>query len=335
MEIYYKNLYENIFSEQTRGYRRLRVVSGYASSDYLSRIISEFPNLEIELFIGMTFQGVSNSDHSGFKSVMQKNDNVKVYYQVLGIPNHMKIYEFSSVTDKKIFIGSANFSENGFFKHKEILAEVLYLPEILFVEQQRNSLLCTDPKIDRYIDFYENEYEEFGDMEEEKHIKADATRSENKHSATKKRERARHKWELLRQNIDPQYHRSFDITIMLPPENNPRWDDRGINSWVNNKTPVIEQTPRLSFSLVFPREEFIIYTDDNQVLKAKLTGRFNGNLDILNVNLYDYIRGRIGLLEKRPISYQDLVLSGYTTLYLTRVNNNEYIMSFNKNDKLF
>lgn len=335
MELYYEKLYENIFSKRANNYKCLCIVSGYASANFLSRIISEFPHLNIELFIGMAFQGITTSDHSGYRTLMQKNDNIKVYYQMLGVPNHMKVYQFSGPSLLKTFIGSANFSDTGFFKHKEILTESVEVPNTIFEEQRKNSLLCTNPLVEQHIDFYENEYKEFIESEDEKTVLVGESKTEYRLVKKEKRERAKRKWELLRGNMDPMFYRSFEITVMMPPENNPRWNDRGINSWVNNKTPVIEQTPRLSFSTVFPQEEFIVYTDDNEVMKARLNGNFNGNLEFLNINLYQYIKQRIGLVKERPISYSDLILAGYAKLYFTRLNYNEYVMSFNENDKLF
>jgi len=344
MEIYIEDLYENIFGRVANDYTSLKVISGYASANFLSRVINDFPHLKIELFLGMTSQGVSEKNHLDFQSLMKKNGNISVFYQVEGIPNHMKILEFSKgiPINKKVFIGSANFSENGFFYNKEVMTEIDSLPEILFDDQVKISLSCLDEHINSYVEIYGNEArkqdlgdsienEGFNQTENDTSLQISVTDLRSKLSNNQNRRVAINSWELLKNKRDPKYYHSFEITVVLPKENNARWANKGINGWVDYRVPVLEQTPKVLFIKVFPQdEEFTIYTDDNQILNAKLTGNFNGQLEVLNLNLYDYIRSRIGLIEKRPISYDDLVTSGYTTMYFTRINQNEYKMSFNR-----
>lgn len=336
MKVFHENLYENIFSKRAADYTHLRIISGYSSAEFLSRFIKDFPYLTIELFIGMTFQGISKLDHHEYNNLMQGSKNINIYYQVLGIQNHMKVFEFSNILNTKTFIGSANFSKNGFLVQKEILAEIENLPEEVFIEQKNNSLLCTESGIEKYVEFYDNENKTLN-MPEQSEVfeEAKGTVALYDLAHKKNKEAAKRRWELLKGKMDPRYYQSFEVTIILPPENNSRWADKGINSWVNEKPPVIEQTPRLSFSKVFPKENFTIYTDDNEVWNARLTGNFNGNLEIQNRNLYDYISKRIGLMEKRPISHYDLSSAGYSTLYFTRVNYKIFVMSFHEEDKLF
>ena len=343
METYFEDLYENLFGRVANDYTYLKVISGYASASFLSRVVNDFPHLKIELFIGMTSQGVSEKNHVEFQSMMKKNRNISIFYQVEGAPNHMKILEFSTSTslNKKVFLGSANFSENGFFNNKEAMTAIGFLPETLFDDQLKISLLCVDEKINEYVELYEDEVrqQDSGDSsknEDANHLDNDTsiptitTDFSSKSSNNENRRLAMHKWQGLKGKIDPKYYESFEITVVLPKENNARWDKKGINSWVECRVPVLEQTPKILFTKVFPQdEEFKIYTDDNQILNAKLTGNFNGQLEVLNLNLYDYVRKRIGLLEQRPISYHDLVAGGYTTMYFTRINQNEYKMGFN------
>ena len=345
LRTYFEHLYENLFVRIANDYTDLKVISGYASSSFLSRVVSDFPHLKIELFIGMTSQGVSKKNHVEYQSLVKKRKNISVFYQIDGIPNHMKILEFSKgeSINKKIFIGSANFSENGFFNNKEVMSEINYLPKELFNDQLKISLLCIDENINNYVDIYENEEKEqdlYNSNRDKDLIYIEKETSEpikvtdllRKRSSNENRKMMMHSWDSLKSKTDPQYYNSFEITVVLPKENNVRWASKGINAWVNNRVPVLEQTPKLLFAKVFPQdEEFKIYSDDGQILNAKLTGNFNGQLEVLNLNLYDYVRKRIGLLEQRPISYDDLVEEGYTTMYFTRINRNEYKMGFNQN----
>lgn len=343
METYFESLYENLFGKIANDYTDLKVISGYASASFLSHVVKGFPHLKIELFIGMTSQGISKQNHTEFQLLMKKNRNISVFYQIKGTSNHMKILEFSTSTslNKKVFLGSANFSENGFFYNKEVMTAIDFLPETLFDDQLKISLSCVDKNINEYVKIYEDEamQQDSGDNsknEESSHIKNDTERPivvsefQSAWISNENRILGLKRWDLLKSRTDPKYYHSFEITVVLPKENNVRWASKGINAWVDNRVPVLEQTPKLLFTKVFPQdEEFKIYIDDNQILNAKLTGNFNGHLEVLNLNLYDYIRKRIGLLEQRPISYDDLVACGFTTMYFTRINKNEYKMSFN------
>lgn len=341
MKVYTKNLYESIFGEICTSYTRLRIISGYASAAFLSRIMNDFPNLKIELFLGMTSQGLPINDHLEFQHCMQSK-NINVYYQIKGKPNHMKILEFSNMEDKKTFIGSANFSENGFFHHKEVLVEVKVNSsfDVLFEDQLNDSILCTDDRVNDLIIFHGNTLEEETFKSNQGELNSEdieitysmnaaydtILRDGNNTRYFKKR-----RWEKLRDRMNSNFYNIFEVTVVLPKDSNIFWDRTGINAWVEGKKPVLEQTPKQLFSKVFPDDqEFHIYTDDNKILKAKLAGKFNGELHILNINLFEYVRMRIGLTEKRPICYNDLESSGYTTMYFTRINKYEYFMSFNK-----
>lgn len=353
MDTYFVNLYENIFGKIANNYTHLRIISGYASASFLSRVINDFPHLKIELFLGMTLHGVSKNNHLEFQSLIKRYENINVFYQIKGKPNHMKILEFSTKTSNKIFIGSANFSENGFFNHKEVLTEIDFLPESLFIDQVNDSLICNDKSINDFIKFYDedtndlslvndkidsaaslvevDECEVSNELENENVLQQNATTISSKIKGNVGKRKSIKSWSLLRGRIDYEYYLSFEVTVILQRNNNPRWANKGINAWVDGRNPVLVQTPKLLFAKVFPcNEKFSIYTDDNKLFNAKLTGKFNGELEVLNFNLYDYIRERIGLVEKRPISYDDLVSNGYATMYFTRINHNEYKMSFNK-----
>ena len=49
--IYNNELYLNVLKENCKIYDKLSIISGYASASFLERIIEEFPDLKIELFI--------------------------------------------------------------------------------------------------------------------------------------------------------------------------------------------------------------------------------------------------------------------------------------------
>ncbi|CAM5220988.1 hypothetical protein UACE39S_00988 [Ureibacillus acetophenoni] len=334
MTTYTENLYEYIFKKYAKEYNQLRVISGYGSASFLKRVIEDFPHLNIKLFLGMTSEGVSIINHTNYQKYTQSNEKVNIYYQVSKIPNHMKILEFSNSTSKITFVGSANFTENGFLIQRELMTKINDDLDMLFNEQCCNSLICIDPMIEIYINIY---IEDSVKIELPEKVKESNEILEygNDHkfkNKMKQEQLFKNKLNELNNRIDIAYYNTFEISVVLKSENNPMWHCKGINAWTEGKEPVLEQTPRLSFINVFPaNKEFTIYTDDNQTFIAKLTGNFNGKLSIINSNLYDYMYNRISLTQKRPISYDDLVVNGLATMYFKRINEVEYIMSFNKN----
>src|SRR5690606_21512390 len=297
-------LFESVMSKMCSRYTGLRVISGYASASFLSRIIHKFPDLEIDLFLGMTSQGLSLDDHREFQRITKSNGNVKVYYQVKGKPNHMKIFEFSNMNDRSTWIGSANFSENGFFYQKEILVQLNDSLDALFEEQLDHSLICSDSKVNDLIEFFERE--DAPDSNQTENNQSNHNHSNYRSVIRDSRGTARLQytqlwWQKFRSRIDSNFYHSFEITVVLKNESNVHWDRTGINAWVEGKEPVLVQTPRKLFGKVFPEgEEFRIYTDDDVILEAKLGGKFNGELRVINLNLFDYIRSRIGMTEIRP-----------------------------------
>ncbi|MCY9354606.1 restriction endonuclease PLD domain-containing protein [Bacillus spizizenii] len=62
---YHQNLEEHAFAEPYRqGFRKLRILSGYASSVFLYHILDTYPDAEIELIIGMSKKdGIKLWDH--------------------------------------------------------------------------------------------------------------------------------------------------------------------------------------------------------------------------------------------------------------------------------
>ncbi|EAE3409279.1 TPA: phospholipase D family protein [Listeria monocytogenes] len=341
MVLYTNNLYEHIIETEAPNFSALRIVSGYGSATFLKKVIKDFPHLSIELYLGMTFQGISQKNHEEYCSLMRKN-NIDVYYQVEGIQNHMKLVEFKTPLKTKTFIGSANFTENGFINQRELMSEVEDETDAIFSYQAELSLKANTEDINNYITFFEDEESNIDGKEncrEKTEIKSNDTdypleKRDRKFTTLSESKLKKYRALLnsMRSSANPEYFRTFDIEIVLD-ENNPRWSDTGINSWVVNKKPVLVQTPRVLFDNVFPTDKIVeIYTDDGNHYQGKLTGRFDGNFVLIDGNLYDYVRERIGLKKIRPISREDLVIFGCTKLHFERIEETKYFMSFGLND---
>lgn len=328
------NLYESIINTEAPSAEELRIISGYGSASFLKRVKQEYPHLKIDLFLGMTSQGISKRNHIGFKELTNTFEDIAVYYEVRGIPNHMKIVEFRSSEKTRTYLGSANFTENGFVNQKEVMTLIETNTDMLFEDQQQSSLICTDEEIERHVPIYLDDLipgEESEVTIGKKSIEENETTKyvieTNKRKLTKKsfsKELAD-----LRSNSNKAYYNRFEIEAVLEAKNSPRWDNTGINAWKDKKVPTLVQTPRLLFNKIFPVDEiFEIFADDGNKYMAKLTGRFDGELELINGNIYEYVKKRINLNEHRPISREDLERFGNTKIQFERIDKLKYLMSF-------
>ncbi|WP_413367301.1 phospholipase D family protein [Lysinibacillus sp. 3P01SB] len=330
------NLYEQIIKREAARSAKLRVMSGYGSAAFLRKVAEEFPGLQIELFIGMSGEGITRNNHNGYRSLINENKNIKVYYQIDGAPTHMKILEFSSPNNKSVFIGSANFTENGFFNNREIMVCVQEDMEPLFNIQKEVSVSCMDINIEKKVRIIDGEPLELPDNSGEKLKEYENKKNEMPLIITDPAlgsvEEKKHRLNRimgLRKKASPKYYNKFDIEVVLEEKYNTRWDFTGINALFDGKEPALEQTPKIFFDTIFPVGEIInIYTDDGSIYHANVSGRFNGQLKLVDGNLYEYIQKRIGLNEFRAISRQDMIKYGVTKLSFERLNEKDYLMYF-------
>ena len=122
MTLIYENLYDNIIAKNADRYSHLRVITGYSSGNFVHRVLNDFPNLKIELYLGMAMQGISNRDHKAYREIT--NDEIGKIYYVNQLPMvHQKIIEFydSGNTQRIGYVGSANFSFSGFMTQRELM----------------------------------------------------------------------------------------------------------------------------------------------------------------------------------------------------------------------
>lgn len=328
MTVISENLYDEIICKEASRSSELRMISGYGSWTFLKKVKQEFPSLKITLIIGMTVFGISKSNHEGFQKICRQYDDVNVYYTIDGLPNHMKLMQFINDNQVISFLGSANFTENGFINQKEIMANIDDDVTKVFINQQAMCKMCTSEDIHEYVLVFSDESsisENSYDLE----ISLPTSIDEDGNGKLRKQDMfTKLRFRNLRSNIDISYYSVFDLEIILGG-NNPRWKDSGINAWVNGKTPTLLQTPSLFFDKIFPLDEnFEIYADCGKRYLAKIGGRFSGHLEFLNGSIYDYVREKIGLISKRPISRDDLLNYGNTKLHFERIDRLKYLMSF-------
>ncbi|SFC00160.1 PLD-like domain [Alkalibacterium subtropicum] len=319
LAIILNDLYNSIIMNNSKSHSKLRVITGYASPIFLRRVKRDFPELAVELYIGMAREGISQKSHQQFLEISDTYSNVNVYYQVKGVPTHRKLLEFYSNVSRKVYVGSANFTENGFLRQNELMINIHYNPSQLFLEQNNVSLNCNHENITDYIKLIEDE-----SLKEDNEYVVDNKETENIIKEELKTG-INHKVSYS-EKID--FNASFEIEAVLDPHHNRHWETTGLNAWMNNRSPYIMQTPKLFFDTIFPvGVRFKIITKEF-VFEAELQGDFNKELVITNGNIYEYVREKINLKERRPISKDDLINYGNTKFRFTKINDYLFKMTF-------
>lgn len=307
------NLYEAIIGTNSNA-EKMRVISGYASPVFLRRVKRDYPSMKIELFIGMSQKGINKKNHDEYIGICKDFNDIDVYYQVSGNYTHRKIVEFNYINRQKVYIGSANFTENGFIKQKELMVNIHYNVNDLFVLQKEMSVKCQDERVPDLIPLYNEDLNSNVESEEE----VDNTQEDLKSH-------------LINGSIQRHANyqdNTFDIEIVFDSKFDPHWESNGINAWTDNKVPYLLQTPKQFFDTIFPRDSIFKIITNEFIFEARLQGDFYRELVILNGNIYEYVREKIGLIERRPITREDLLEYGNTKFRFTKVNDFLFEMIF-------
>lgn len=138
------------------GHRRLRVLSGYVSPVFVQHVMESYDELCLEVTVGMTsMEGVANWHHQAFLGLINRfADRLIIQYQTSQPGNHRKLYYwYDDILEKKIFVGSANFTQNGFGRQRELLVEATF-SNIEEIFADLNVIQCDSPHIEEVITFY-------------------------------------------------------------------------------------------------------------------------------------------------------------------------------------
>lgn len=322
-------LYEEVIEKYSSNAKRLKVLSGYASAEFLERVTKQFPHLEIVLYIGMAKQGITYKDHAKYTGLCRNNPLIKVYYQIYEPNNHMKIYQFENDGDSVSFIGSANFSENGFSKQKEILTRTSTSLQYIFDEQSDVSIECIDENVIHFIILTLEEEVEM--VKNGRDILRQRTSSTYTIGSNLSSNYSRNKY-FLRARIDSSIYENFDVLIVQPAKHNPRWASSTINARFINRAAYIRQNNTWNFQNVFPvGKEFKLYFE-NKYITGHLGGEFGAHLYFKDFDIYEYLYNELSLEEERAINFEDLAKKDLERLHFTRINETTYIMSFENNN---
>ncbi|RIN55581.1 phospholipase D family protein [Staphylococcus simulans] len=328
MSIFFEELYKNIFKKHAKDYETLNIISGYASAHFLKRVSKEFPHLKINLYIGMSQQGISFDNHEHFLALVNNYSNINVYYQVKGANTHIKALEFSNENSNATYVGSANFTENGFIENREVMTTIEgnICSQIQF--QHSISLLCNTSNIADYIKFY-------FDDESDESIKVPTKANNISAEAEKIDDTTEQKivdFNVRNQLLLKTNH--FNDVLYLPivpsPSVNQSWSSIGVNKLFSSHSnnPCLIRGNLASLDDFFPSQKtFQITTFDDYQISAYLGGKFNRELRFKNFDIYEYTKKLLKINMDRIITNHDLNKFGYQYYIFKKVEEDKFILS--------
>lgn len=346
MVFYTEELYTQVIKKPAKHFNHLKIISGYASAKFLRKLLIDYPSHHVTLIIGMASQGISRIDHQEFQNICSKYSNIHVFYQIELPPTHMKVYQWYLDDSPHVsFIGSANFSENGFFGQKEILAPTIDDFSVLIETILLRSMSCLNEKVDSLIPFFEVN-DDRGFVPGESGVTYSTGGNAIPHKASKKqivsekdgtysKSKVNLKRLLLNNfRLTPFNHATVELMLL----EDPHWQTKSLNVWTrpyNTKEDTyidIDRTNKIGNYQYdfFPRGVHIqLISDDNVQWLVQRTGEYGKDLVVVEgVNFYDYFSSRLDIREDRPIAYKDLLEYGRTNVEFYKVNDDQFILDF-------
>lgn len=303
------------------GYRNLRILTGYSASSFLVYILERYPDVNIDLTIGMAKKdGISDWDHSQYKRIMNENNRVNINYQIADPPLHTKIYSWNhSITNESLtFIGSANFSWNGFGRQNELLSEVNN-SNIDDVFNLAETLPCNNPNIENHIDFYniQSFLDSTNNTSTELYLNIEA---KNAHEPFNLSNLEFVDLSLLRKNgID--IHDKAGLNWGQRQGREPNQAYIPVPKTFNDANP--DFFPPL-------KEPFIIFTDDGLTLICKMAQDYRKAIQTTKNNslMGYYFRERLGINYDEKVNTIDLINYSRTSVRIYKVYSRTYFMDF-------
>lgn len=322
-----ENLFETIIEKNIEKTSKLKIITGYSSANFVESIINHSPSVSIDLFIGMSQQGISKENHAKYLLISERFHNVNIFYQIKGNMTHIKLLDFKCQNTNKVYIGSANFSENGFTNQRELMVEVTNDTTDLFNEQVALSLLCTEKNIEKYISFFDDENNILKEYKYSENVK---NNSSYKTGITTNLDNVKADLLKMRKQANPKYYRKLEVELVLDEL---RWEKTGINAKFDEKEPYLRTPNSQKFKQFFPEgNDIIIFAEDGNKYKGKLRGNFNREFVLIDISIYDYICNITNARSDEPISRNDLNDHGSTKITFERIDEFKFLMYLKRID---
>ncbi len=304
------------------GYRRLRILTGYASSPFLMHVLDHYPDIELELIIGMASKdGVQIWDHTMFQEIVENNTRITIKYQMELPGIHTKIYHwYGNINNKSItFIGSANFSWNGFRDQRELLCKVNY-KNINDVFEVTNVINCTDQNVEYYINLHSIEIQRrFNNSAEDIQLNLNLA-TENYFETISLHDLEYVDLKLLLKK-DTEIHERSGLN----------WGQREGREPNQAYIPVPTTFNRVNPNFFPPLEQaFTMLTDDGQQLICKMAQQNRKAIHTTENNsiMGRYFRDRLGVPFGERVDVTDVLSYGRTSVRIFKINSETFFMDF-------
>jgi hypothetical protein len=318
----YKNMYDDVLIRPGQeGADSLRIISGYATSvmasDHLEDLNKKRLKVHVSLLVGMCpSDGLSLSNHRGFQSIVSSEEvgfkgRFTCSYIYKAPPVHSKLYIWYKGRDLyKAFIGSANYTQNAFYRQRESLAEIhdSNINEYCQILEE-DSIFCNLLEAETLIRVHNdgNYYR--------RHIHEDSTR-----------------------NSDIVSHDVEQVTVSLLSSRTGEVQNRGGLNWGQRpgrepNQAYIQLPPSVYNSDFFPKAPqcFTVVTDDDKTFICRRAEKDEQGQTIHtpqnNSYFGEYFRNRLGLANGAFVTRADLERYGRTDVVFYKVGD-EYYMDF-------
>lgn len=319
----------------------LRIVSGYATHAMAARHLIEMTakkqKLSIDLIYGMAgSDGVSKINHMGFLSLEDHSEfaydgSFTCSYVKKPKSVHAKVYVWcKGEIPVQAFIGSANYSENGFNlpSRTETLAECDPVTALdFFYETQKKTVPCKEANREKDFPLKMRTMPDFA-----KPIDPIITIEQDKNSPFYGHEKV--VLSLLTRNGG--VGNGSRLNWGVRPDGSPREsiNENGSKSVRNPNQSYIGLPAALQRSGFFPevKRRFTVLTDDDKIftcVRAQANGK-GIETPQNNAEIGAYFRERLGLKSGAYISIQDLKRYGRHDVVFYKLDDENYVMNFSR-----
>jgi len=315
---------------------KLEIASGYVSFDIINRYKSDFYRIadnggSAKLLLGMAFYEGLNSNKLNLLQEMSRNleranDKSGVYVTYSG-KFHGKIYKFSQNEESNLYIGSSNFSRSGLseniectiqVKDRETIIEANSFLDFLFAEENATSILKADITVPGTTKYYEKlSLKTLDDLE---------------------------KYNVKSINIPTLPRFNFPLSRIVEKEKSNLNVYFGKGRWsraTGNVAPrpwyeieLIATKDIINSSPIYPKGEFLAYTDDGYIIPMKTSGdyykniRSRGNLKILGQWIKGKLQKKDVLIPLTPVTQDTLDAYGNDSINFYKIDDGRYYMQF-------
>jgi HKD family nuclease len=320
----YSDLYQNVLIKPCQeGADTLKIISGFATSsmvfDHLEKLYENHLKASIKLLVGMCpSDGLSLSNHQGFQSIVKSNEDAfkgrfECSYIYKSPSIHSKLYVWYRENDLyKAFIGSANYTQNAFYKQRELLAEINDTNIADYFRLiESDSIFCDLDDVETLITLHNDANYYKRHIHEDQRVDTKSTSADIEHItvplySTKTGEVQNHaglNWGH-RDNYKRELNQAY---IQLPPH--------------VYKSDFFPPAP----------QSFTVVTDDNKTFLCHRAEKSKEGQTLHtphnNSFLGEYFRNRLGLANGTFVTKQDLERYGRTDVEFYKIGD-EYYMDF-------